>query len=338
MRFLDRAKIFLKAGDGGDGALSFRHEKFIEFGGPDGGDGGNGGNIFFKAVSNCNTLIDYRYQQHFKAQRGINGSGANRFGAYGDDMILNVPVGTEVLDETGENLIADLTEDGQMFLVARGGKGGRGNNKFKSSTNQAPRQFEKGTKGEELWVWLQLKLIADVGLLGLPNAGKSTFLSVVTRAKPKIADYPFTTLKPQLGVARSREMEFVIADIPGLIENAHNGYGLGDRFLAHLERCKLLLHMVDVTQDDPIDAYRVIRNELSAYGNGVDKKHEIIVLNKCEILKNEDLVKIVKKFEGLQHGRVFCISAMVYDGRVNNLINTISDTLSNLSSEQENVC
>lgn len=337
MQFLDRAKIFLKAGDGGDGALSFRHEKFIEFGGPDGGDGGNGGNIFFKAVSNCNTLIDYRYQQHFKAQRGANGAGANRFGAYGSDIVLNVPVGTEILDENGENVIVDLLEDGQTFLIAHGGKGGRGNNKFKSSTNQAPRKFEKGTKGEELWVWLQLKLIADVGLLGLPNAGKSTFLSVVTRAKPKIADYPFTTLKPQLGVASSHNREFVIADIPGLIENAHTGYGLGDRFLAHLERCKLLLHIVDASQKDPISAYRTVRYELSEYGNKVDEKPEIIVLNKCELLSDIDIAKITDDFSNLFNRKVFIISAVSNDDRIKNLLECISETLSDSANVEESV-
>ena len=337
MQFLDRAKIFLKAGDGGDGALSFRHEKFIEFGGPDGGDGGNGGNIFFKAVSNCNTLIDYRYQQHFKAQRGTNGAGANRFGAYGRDMVLNVPVGTEILDETGENVIVDLLEDGQMFLIAHGGKGGRGNNKFKSSTNQAPRKFEKGTKGEELWVWLQLKLIADIGLLGLPNAGKSTFLSVVTRAKPKIADYPFTTLKPQLGVANSHNREFVIADIPGLIENAHTGYGLGDRFLAHLERCKLLLHIIDASQEDPISAYRTVRHELSEYGNTLDEKPEIIALNKCELLSDIDIAKITNDFSYLFNRKVFTISAAAPDDRIKNLLECISETLSDSTNDEEPV-
>ena len=294
MQFLDRAKIFVKAGDGGDGALSFRREKFIEFGGPDGGDGGNGGNVYVEAIANANTLIDYRYQQHFKAKRGVNGSGANRYGANGEDLVLKVPIGTEILDEFGENSIVDLVTPGQRFLLAKGGRGGRGNNKFKSSVNQAPRRYEKGGVGEELWVWLQLKLIADVGLLGLPNAGKSTFLSVCTRAKPKIADYPFTTLKPQLGVAYVNGGEFVIADLPGLIEGAHDGSGLGHRFLAHLERCKVLVHMIDASQENPLESYETIRNELVQYKEELGDKPEIIVLNKIDAV--EDLDKVVKEF------------------------------------------
>lgn len=305
MQFLDRAKIFIKAGDGGDGALSFRHEKFIEFGGPDGGDGGNGGNVYIQAIQNVNTLIDYRYQQHFKAKRGTNGAGANKFGAYGEDLILNVPVGTEVLDEFGENSIVDLIEPGQKFLIAKGGKGGRGNNRFKSSVNQAPRRYEKGEPGEELWVWLQLKLIADIGLLGLPNAGKSTFLSAVTRAKPKIADYPFTTLKPQLGVTYVDKQEFVIADIPGLIEGAHDGHGLGDKFLAHLERCKVLIHVIDASHNDPIKAYATIRNELEQYNRSLCEKPEIIALNKCDILECSH--DVLEQFSS--HQNVFTISA-----------------------------
>lgn len=326
MQFLDRAKIFLKAGNGGDGALSFRHEKFLEFGGPDGGDGGNGGSIYVKAVSNTNTLIDYRYQQHFKAQRGVNGAGANRYGAYGKDLVLEVPVGTEVLDESGSNVIVDMIEPDQMFLLAKGGKGGRGNNKFKSSTNQAPRKFEKGEPGEELWVWLQLKLIADVGLLGLPNAGKSTFLSVTTRAKPKIADYPFTTLKPQLGVAKVDDQEFVIADIPGLIENAHIGCGLGDKFLAHLERCKVLIHLVDASQDDPIGAYSIIRREVESYNRKLEDKPEILVLNKCELVDAAELKKLESKFKKLGK-KVFKISAVSPDKKVLDVLREVSSML-----------
>lgn len=306
MQFLDRAKIFIKAGDGGDGALSFRREKFIEFGGPDGGDGGNGGNVYVEAIANANTLIDYRYQQHFKAKRGINGSGANRYGANGEDLVLKVPIGTEILDEFGENSIVDLVTPGQRFLLAKGGRGGRGNNKFKSSVNQAPRRYEKGGVGEELWVWLQLKLIADVGLLGLPNAGKSTFLSVCTRAKPKIADYPFTTLKPQLGVAYVNGGEFVIADLPGLIEGAHDGSGLGHRFLAHLERCKVLVHMIDASQEDPLESYETIRNELVQYKEELGDKPEIIVLNKIDAV--EDLDKVVEKFSFAD--KLYTISAI----------------------------
>lgn len=327
MQFLDRAKIFLKAGDGGDGALSFRHEKFLEFGGPDGGDGGNGGNIFVEAVANANTLIDYRYQQHFKAQRGINGSGANRFGAYGEDLVLKVPVGTEILDETGENVIVDMIENGQRFLLAKGGRGGRGNNKFKSSTNQAPRKFEKGESGEELWVWLQLKLIADVGLVGLPNAGKSTFLSVTTKAKPKIADYPFTTLKPQLGVAAADSKEFIIADIPGLIENAHEGCGLGDKFLAHLERCKLLIHLIDASQENPLQAYRVVRGELEGYAKGLTDKHEIIVLNKSELVEPTKMRTIKKMFKRICGKETFDISAASPDHRIEKVLKTAVERL-----------
>ena len=333
MQFLDRAKIYIKAGDGGDGALSFRHEKFLEFGGPDGGNGGDGGNVYIEATENVNTLIDYRYQQHFKAKKGTNGSGANRYGAYGDDLVLRVPVGTEVLDETGENPIVDLVEPGQRFLIAKGGQGGRGNNWFKSSVNRAPRRFEKGKEGEELWVWLQLKLIADVGLLGLPNAGKSTFLSVCTRAKPKIADYPFTTLKPQLGVAKIYDQEFVIADIPGLIEGAHDGCGLGDRFLAHLERCRVLLHIIDASAEDPLSAYNIIRNELIEYKAELANKPEIIVLNKIDLIDNVD--EVIKQFNFAEN--VCSISAIKGDS-VNDALRAVIPYLKNekIGAENEN--
>ncbi len=314
MKFLDRAKIFLKAGDGGDGCLSFRREKFIEFGGPDGGDGGKGGDIIVKGVKDVNTLIDYRYNQHFRAKRGENGMGSNKYGAGGDDLILKVPVGTEVLYEDGETVIVDVTEEGQTFVIAKGGEGGRGNNKFKSSTNQAPRRADKGEAGEELWVWLQLKLIADVGLIGLPNAGKSTFLSVTTRAKPKIADYPFTTLIPQLGVVRFNSEEFIIADIPGLIEGAHYGRGLGDRFLAHVERCSALIHLVDITQEDPLEAYKILRNELCSYSNEMGQKTEIVVLNKIDAIDGNEAQKIKKKFEKTINNQVSLISAATNSG------------------------
>lgn len=314
MKFLDRAKIFLKAGDGGDGCLSFRREKFIEFGGPDGGDGGKGGDVIVKGVKDVNTLIDYRYNQHFRAKRGENGMGSNKYGAGGDDLILKVPVGTEVLFEDGETVIVDITEEGQTFVIAKGGEGGRGNNKFKSSTNQAPRRADKGEAGEELWVWLQLKLIADVGLIGLPNAGKSTFLSVTTRAKPKIADYPFTTLIPQLGVIRFDSEEFIIADIPGLIEGAHCGRGLGDRFLAHVERCSSLIHLVDITQENPLEAYKILRNELCSYSNEMGKKTEIVVLNKIDAIDEKEARKIKRKFEKSINNQVFLISAATNSG------------------------
>lgn len=316
MKFLDRAKIFLKAGDGGNGCLSFRREKFIEYGGPDGGDGGNGGSIYFEAGNHLNTLIDYRYAQHFKAARGENGRSSNCYGASGEDLILKVPVGTEILDETGEVVLADLVDEGQQILIAKGGIGGRGNTKFKSSTNQAPRRADRGTPGEELWVWLRLKLIADVGLVGLPNAGKSTFLSITTRAKPKIADYPFTTLIPQLGVVRTKMGEFVLADIPGLIDGAHKGRGLGDKFLAHVERCRVLIHLIDITQENPIEAYDIVRYELKMHEFQLDEKPEIVVLNKCDAISKEEALKIREVFVSKYNVLVYMISALNYNDDV----------------------
>lgn len=341
MKFLDRAKIFLKAGNGGDGCLSFRHEKFLEYGGPDGGDGGNGGNIYFEGVNHLNTLIDYRYQQHFKAQRGENGRGTNCYGAKGKDLILKVPVGTEILDESGEMVLADIVEEGQTFLVAQGGKGGRGNMKFKSSTNQAPRRADKGTVGEELWVWLQLKLIADIGLIGLPNAGKSTFLSMVTRAKPKIADYPFTTLVPQLGVVNVLGKELVLADIPGLIEDAHEGRGLGDKFLAHIERCNVLIHLIDINQKDILETYKIVRNELQNYNRGLETKSEVVVINKADIVDEELAEWIQKDFLEKYNKKVFFISALRKDERVDEVLQEITHVYleqqqkENLSTESE---
>ncbi|MFV3074609.1 GTPase ObgE [Niveispirillum fermenti] len=289
MKFLDQCKIFLKSGDGGPGAVSFRREKFIEYGGPDGGNGGRGGDVVIEAVDGLNTLIDYRYQQHFKAKRGDHGMGRSRSGGRGDDAVLRVPVGTQVLDEDQETVIADMTEVGQRVVLLRGGDGGYGNEHFKTSTNRAPRNFGPGWPGEERWVWLRLKLIADAGLLGLPNAGKSTFLAAVSRARPKIADYPFTTLVPNLGVVKAGEEEFVIADIPGLIEGAHEGHGLGTRFLGHVERTRVLLHLVDGTQEDVQLAYRTIRRELRMYGGGLADKKEIVVLNKVDALTEEEI-------------------------------------------------
>ena len=289
MKFLDQAKVYLRSGDGGAGCVSFRREKFIEFGGPDGGDGGRGGDIVIEAVDGLNTLIDYRYQQHFKAQRGHHGSGRNRTGGRGDDIVLRVPVGTQILDDDQETVLADMTGAGQRTVLLKGGDGGHGNQHFKSSTNRAPRQSSPGWPGEERWVWLRLKLIADAGLVGLPNAGKSTFLSVVSRARPKIADYPFTTLAPHLGVVTLGEHEFVMADIPGLIEGAHEGHGLGDRFLGHVERTRVLLHLVDGTAEDVVAAYRVVRGELDAYGHGLTEKTELIGLNKCDALDPEEI-------------------------------------------------
>src|SRR5437660_969870 len=276
MKFLDQAKIYLKSGDGGRGSMSFRREKFIEFGGPDGGDGGKGGDVVLEAARNLNTLIDFRYQQHFKAERGQDGAGRNAAGRNGRDMVIKVPVGTEVLSEDRETVLADLARDGQRVVLLKGGNGGFGNTHFKGPTNRAPEHANPGLEGEEAWVWLRLKLIADVGLVGLPNAGKSTFLSIVTRARPKIASYPFTTLHPNLGVATVGDLEFVIADIPGLIEGAHEGKGIGDRFLGHVERCAALLHLVDGTEEDVAAAYKTVRRELKAYGGGLMGKTELV--------------------------------------------------------------
>jgi GTP-binding protein len=289
MKFLDEAKIYVKAGDGGAGVVAFRREKFIEFGGPDGGDGGRGGSVVLEAVPNLNTLIDFRYQQHFKAPRGGHGMGQNRSGAAGEDLVIKVPVGTQVLAEDKETLLADMVESGQRVVIAKGGDGGFGNAHYKSSTNRAPRRADPGWPGEERWIWLRLKLIADVALVGLPNAGKSTFLAAVSRARPKIADYPFTTLTPQLGVVGIDGEEFVIADLPGLIEGAHEGAGLGTRFLGHMERCAVLLHLIDGTQADVADAYRTIRAELEAYGHGLTEKPEIVGLNKSDAILSEEL-------------------------------------------------
>ncbi len=290
MKFLDQAKIYLKSGDGGDGVTAFRREKFVAFGGPDGGDGGKGGDIVFEAVENLNTLIDFRYAQHFRAKKGGNGSGADRTGAGADDLLIKVPVGTQVMDDDRETLLADLDKPGTRLTLLRGGDGGFGNARFKTSTNRAPRRADKGWPGEERWVWLRLKLIADVGLVGMPNAGKSTFLSVVSGAHPKIADYPFTTLHPQLGVVRlSLSEEFVIADIPGLIEGAHEGSGLGDRFLGHVERCAVLLHLIDGAAGNVVDAWRTVRHELTEYGGGLAEKREVIVLNKADAMSPREI-------------------------------------------------
>ena len=287
MHFLDQAKIFVRSGTGGPGAVSFRREKYIEYGGPDGGDGGKGGDIVFEAVPGLNTLIDFRYTQHFRAQRGKGGAGANRTGAGGNDLVIKVPVGTQVLSEDKEHVLMDFTKVGERKVFLRGGDGGRGNLSYKSSTNRAPRQHGTGWPGEEAWVWLRLKLLADAGLVGLPNAGKSTFINAVTNAKAKVGDYAFTTTRPQLGVVRHKNREFVIADIPGLIEGAAEGAGIGDRFLGHIERCQVLLHLVDAHGDDPAAAYRTVRDELEAYGAGLTDKIEVIALNKADLLDAE---------------------------------------------------
>ena len=289
MKFLDQAKIYVKAGDGGAGCVSFRREKFIEFGGPNGGDGGRGGDVVVECLHGLNTLIDFRFQQHFKARTGEHGMGKDRHGANGAPVVLKVPPGTQILEEDGETVIADLTEPGQRFVLCRGGNGGFGNAYFKTATNQAPRHANPGLPGEERWVWLRLKLIADAGLVGLPNAGKSTFLATVTAARPKIADYPFTTLHPGLGVVRIDAREMVLADIPGLIEGAHEGVGLGDRFLGHVERCRVLLHLVEGTSEHAGEAYKTVRAELAAYGQGLAEKPEIVALSKADALTPEVL-------------------------------------------------
>jgi GTPase len=314
MKFLDEAKVYVRSGDGGNGCVAFRREKFIEFGGPSGGNGGRGGDILVQAVDGLNTLIDYRYQQHFKAKKGGNGMGKDRAGANGAAVVLKVPAGTQVFDVDKETLLADLTKVGERVVLAHGGNGGFGNAHFKSSTNRAPRHANPGAPGEELWVWLRLKLIADAGLIGLPNAGKSTFLAAVSAAKPKIADYPFTTLHPQLGVVRIDAAEFVLADIPGLIEGAHEGAGLGDRFLGHVERCRVLLHLVDGTVEHAGAAYKTVRAELEAYGAGLAAKPEIVALNKADALDAEQLKQQVARLKRATGKTPLVISAATRDG------------------------
>ena len=296
MKFLDQVKIYVKAGNGGDGSPSFRREKFIEYGGPDGGDGGKGGSIILKAERNLNTLIDYRYQQHHKAKRGDNGSGQNRTGKSGDDLILSVPLGTQVFEEDNKTLIYDFVKFGEEFVAAAGGKGGLGNTRFKSSTNRAPKKITKGVPGEEFTIWLQLKTIADIGIIVLPNAGKSSLLAAITNANPKIANYQFTTLNPNLGVASYDDKEITIADIPGLVEGAHKGTGLGIQFLKHIERCKSLLHLIDITNDDLKKSYKQVKNELKNYNSNLEKKKELIILNKTDLIDKKDLDKIIKDF------------------------------------------
>ncbi len=312
MKFLDEAKVYVSSGGGGNGCVSFRREKNVAFGGPNGGDGGCGGDVVVECVSGLNTLIDYRYQQHFKAKRGQDGKGKDHSGAAGAAAVLKLPVGTQVLSEDKQTLIADLTEVGQRVVIAHGGDGGRGNTQFKSATNQAPRRADPGWPGEEAWLWLRLKLIADAGLVGLPNTGKSTFLSAVTRATPKIADYPFTTLHPVLGVAAADDREFVLADIPGLIEGAHEGKGLGDRFLGHVERCRVLLHLIDGTAgaDAAIEAYKTVRDELSAYGGGLADKPEVVALNKIDALHEEDIEDICARLRDATDQDVLAISGV----------------------------
>jgi len=334
MKFLDQAKVYLRSGNGGPGSVSFRREKYIEFGGPNGGNGGRGGSVTIECVDGLNTLIDYRYQQHFKARNGGHGMGRDRSGAASPDVIMKVPVGTQVLEEDNDTLIFDFTEVGQKITICKGGDGGRGNAAFKTSTNRAPRKFEEGWPGEERWIWLRLKLIADAGLLGLPNAGKSTFLSATSRAKPKIADYPFTTLVPQLGVVGVQSREFVLADIPGLIEGASEGIGLGHRFLGHVERCRVLLHLVDATQDDIVGAYETIRGELGAYAEDLAKKQEILVLSKMDALDAIELKEKVKLLEKAAGKPVRTVSAVTGEN-MDDLLFAIMDIIDASKREEK---
>ncbi|MFN3456802.1 MAG: GTPase ObgE [Novosphingobium sp.] len=315
MHFLDQAKIFIRSGQGGPGAVSFRREKYVEYGGPDGGNGGKGGDIIFEAVTGLNTLIDFRYTQHFKAQRGGGGAGQNRTGAGGNDLIIRVPVGTQVLDDDRETVLLDMTEVGERKVLLRGGDGGRGNASYKSSTNRAPRQQGPGWPGEEMYVWLRLKLLADAGLVGLPNAGKSTFINQITNTKAKVGDYAFTTLRPQLGVVRHRNREFVLADIPGLIEGAADGAGIGDRFLGHIERCRVLIHLIDIhSETDPAEAMRIVEDELEAYGAGLDEKPRLIALNKIDLVDAELVKAFTKELREAGARKVYPISGATGKG------------------------
>src|SRR5687768_10422381 len=334
VKFLDQAKVYIRSGDGGAGAVSFRREKFIEFGGPDGGDGARGGDVWAQAVDGLNTLIDYRYRQHFKAKTGGHGMGRNMAGRKGEDVVLRVPAGTQIFAEDNETLLADLAQVGDRVRLAEGGNGGFGNARFKSSTNQAPRRANPGLPGEERWIWLRLKLIADMGIVGLPNAGKSTFLARVTAAKPKIADYPFTTLHPNLGVVRHKGREFVLADIPGLIEGAHEGAGIGDRFLGHVERCGALLHLVDAAGADPATAYATIRGELVAYGHGLEQKPEILALSRADLASEEQLAAAVDALTQSAGKEPFVLSAATGQG-VERVLDACLGLLDNRGSEPE---
>ena len=327
MKFLDEAKIYVKAGDGGAGCVSFRREKFIDMGGPNGGNGGKGGDVIFEVVDGLNTLIDFRYAQHFKAARGGGGMGKDRYGAAGEDMVLKVPCGTQVLDEDKETVLLDLTEVGQRVTLIRGGDGGFGNAHFKSATNRAPRQFTPGYPGDEMWIWLRLKLIADAGIVGLPNAGKSTFLAATSRARPKIADYPFTTLVPNLGVISGGEREFVMADIPGLIEGAHEGHGLGTRFLGHVERTRILLHMIDGTSETVLDDFKTVRKEMMAYGGGLAEKPYIIGLNKSDAIEPDALKKKLTSLKRSAKVPVFALSAATGQG-VKEVVAALAEAIS----------
>ncbi|MEN2494888.1 MAG: GTPase Obg/CgtA [Hyphomicrobiaceae bacterium hypho_1] len=340
MKFLDQCKIYIKSGNGGNGCLSFRREKFIEHGGPDGGDGGKGGDVWVECVDNLNTLIDYRYQQHFKADNGRSGMGKNRTGARGGDCVIKVPPGTQIYDEGQTVIIADLKKTGERARLAKGGNGGFGNAHFKSSINQAPRRINSGLSGEELTVWLRLKLIADAGLVGLPNSGKSTFLAKVSAARPKIADYPFTTLQPNLGVVRLDEHDFVLADIPGLIKGANKGVGLGTRFLGHIERCQVLLHLIDITENDILGSYNIIRNELEVYEADLKAKHEIVALSKCDLVSKAEITKKAAALRDAIGMNIMQVSTISCDG-VRDILSALSTSIlfskhKNLISEGSN--
>ena len=335
MKFLDQAKIFIRSGNGGPGSVSFRREANVPYGGPDGGDGGRGGDIVAKCVNGLNTLIDFRYQQHFKAESGRPGAGRDKSGLSGKQLILRLPVGTQILSDDQTTILADLTRVGQEIILAKGGEGGHGNAFFKSSTNQAPRKSQPGISGLEMWVWLRLKLIADAGLVGLPNAGKSTFLSVVSAAKPKIADYPFTTLYPNLGVVAIDGKEFVMADIPGLIEGAHEGAGIGHRFLGHVERCRVLLHLIDATHTDPIASWRTIRTELSAYDVGLARKPEIIALSKCDSAPDDYITDLIKELQKAGAKNILRLSSVTGNG-LNEVLRAIDDVIQSERIKEEN--
>jgi GTP-binding protein len=326
MHFLDQAKIYLRSGAGGQGAVSFRREKYVEYGGPDGGDGGKGGDIIFEAVPGLNTLIDFRYAQHFKAQRGFGGAGKNRTGAGGDDLVIKVPVGTQVIDDDQETVLLDLTEAGQRVVLLRGGDGGRGNLSYRTSTNRTPRQHGPGWPSTEMYVWLRLKLLADVGLVGLPNAGKSTFINQVSNTKAKVGDYPFTTLRPQLGVVYHKHREFVLADIPGLIAGAADGAGVGDRFLGHIERCRVLIHLIDINGTDPAEAMEIVQEELEAYGGGLDEKPRLIALNKIDLVDTELVKAFTKELKAAGAKKVFPISGATGKG-MDKLLDAIVERL-----------
>ena len=335
MQFLDQAKIYLQSGKGGNGCVSFRREKYVEFGGPDGGAGGKGGDIIFEGCSSLNTLIDFRYKQHFKAKKGTDGSGKNCNGAKGQDIIIKVPIGTQVISDTDkESILLDITKDGEKKLFLQGGNGGFGNTHFKNSKEQAPRRSNPGLEGEEIWVWLRLKILADVGLLGLPNAGKSSLLSAITNAKPKIGNYPYTTLTPQLGILRNYNQEIVLADIPGLINDAHKGVGIGTRFLGHIERCKVLLHLIDAQSKDPLQNYKDIIKEITKYGKGLEKKSQILIISKADLVSEKKLQVIIKKIEEYSKSSVLVSSSVKRIG-LNELIDILFTKVDEINNNKE---